>query len=149
MVKQIFDNKIDQTKLLEIKIPVHFPTTQDMNEYEVVEGQIQLKNAFYNYVKLKITRDTMYFVCLPNTAKTHLVNANVITAKMINDVPVSKKGQESLAKRVNALNEYNYQVFQYQYIAFATPLKQINRFVTCSLNNPFIDSPGKPPTASC
>ena len=95
MVKEIFDNKVDNAKLIEIKIPVNMPTIQDWDEYEVITGQIQLKDAYYNYVRLRMTRDTMYFVCVPNTNKTRLVNANIITAKEINDVPISKKGHDS------------------------------------------------------
>ncbi|HAL82863.1 MAG TPA: hypothetical protein DCO83_12015 [Mucilaginibacter sp.] len=73
MVKEIFDNKIDTTQLIQLKIPVNMPTIQDWTDYEVVEGQIQLKDAYYNYVRLKMTHDTMYFVCLPNATKTRLV----------------------------------------------------------------------------
>ena len=144
MVKQIFDNKIDETKLIEIKIPVHFPTMQDWNEYAVIEGQIQLKDAFYNYVRLKMTRDTMFFICIPNTEKTHLVNANIITAKEINDVPLTKKG-ESAVKKVNILSEYNLQAFLYHYSEFGISLKQTNRLADSPLTSPFIESPGKPP----
>jgi hypothetical protein len=149
MVKQVFANKIDQSKLLEIKIPVHMPSVQDMTEYEVVAGQIQLKDAFYNYIKLKMTRDTMYFVCLPNTTKTRLVNANIITAKMINDVPVSKKGQSSLVKRINTFNEYSYQAFQYDYTRYGNFIKRNTGASFYPVNEPFIDSPGKPPNTAC
>lgn len=145
MVKQIFDNKIDETKLIEIKIPVHFPTVQDWNEYEVITGQIQLKDAYYNYVKLKMTRDTMFFVCIPNTNKTRLVTANIITAKEINDVPLSKKGHDPVSKKVISLSEYNYQAFHYQYSAFGIFLKQQSKPVAIGLNRPFINSPAKPP----
>jgi len=146
MVKQIFDNKIDSNKFIEIKIPVHFPTMQIMDDYVVLEGQIQLKDVFYNYVKMKMTRDTMYFVCIPNTSKTRLVNANIITAKEINDIPLSKKGHhDPLAKRINTLSEYHLQAFLYSYAEFETLLKQIRRSEPYHLNHPFINSPGKPP----
>jgi hypothetical protein len=145
MVKQIFDNKINDAKLIEIKIPVNMPTIQDWNEYEVVQGQIQLKDAYYNYVRLKMTRDTMYFICIPNTVKTRLVNANIITAKEINDVPLSKKGHDQAAKKISTVSEYNLQAFQYSYAAFETLLKQDNTSIPYHLTRPFVESPGKPP----
>lgn len=144
MVKQIFDNKIDNRKFIEIKIPAHLPIMQDWNQYQEIAGQIQLKDAYYNYVRMKITRDTMYFVCLPNTNKTRLVNANIITAKNINDVPLSKKSDPA-AKKVNTLSEYNIQAFQYHYAAFGTYIKTDNRLVPSKVDCPFIESPGKPP----
>lgn len=148
MVKQIFDNKINDAKLIEIKIPVNMPTIQDWSDYEVIQGQIQLKDAYYNYVRLKMTRDTMYFVCIPNTAKTRLEKANIITAKEINDVPLTKKGQQAPIKKVNtSLSEYNLQAFQYHYIDFETRLNAVVKTVKFTLNSPFIDSPGKPPNS--
>ena len=148
MVKESFDDKIDQHKFIELKIPVNMPTIQDWTEYESVAGQIQLKDAYYNYVKLKMTRDTMYMICLPNTAKTRLVKENVIAAKMINDVPATKKGEAPLAKKIsNTLNEYNIQAFQYTHVRFGKLIQQNNCDVHYLLHRPFIDSPGKPPNA--
>jgi hypothetical protein len=145
MVKQIFENKIDKTKLIELKIPVNMPTISDWTEYEEIVGQIQLKDAYYNYVRLKMTRDTMYFICLQNTDKTRLVTANVITVKEISDVPVSKKGQSPVTKKVNTLSEYNLQAFKYSYAAFSVFLKQNQGILSFQLNKPFVESPGKPP----
>ncbi len=145
MVKEIFDNKIDEAKLIEIKIPVHFPTIQDWSDYEVIEGQIQLKDAYYNYVRLKMTRDTMFFICIPNTVKTQLAKANIITAKEISDVPFSKKGHDQAAKKVNSVSDYHLQAFQYKYSEFETSLKQNIKPKSYHLIRPFIESPGKPP----
>ena len=145
MVKEIFDNKIDTTQLIQLKIPVNMPTIQDWTDYEVVEGQIQLKDAYYNYVGLKMTRDTMYFVCLPNATKTRLVNANIITAKEIADVPLSKKGQEPASKKANTLSDYNLQAFNYNYSTHGTFQKLNQAPGTVISDDPFIESPGKPP----
>ena len=148
MVKQIFDNKIDNKKFIEIKIPAHLPIMQDWGDYQEIAGQIQLKDAYYNYVRMKMTRDTMYFICVPNTTKTRLVNANIITAKEINDVPLTKKGQESMVKKAT-FSEYNLQEFSYHYEAFGTSLKTENNSVSCTSSDPYIESPGKPPNFSC
>ncbi len=144
MVKQIFDNKIDDTKLVEIKIPVNMPTVQDWSDYEVIEGQIQLKDAYYNYVRLKMTRDTMFFICIANTTKTRLVKANIITEREISDVPLSKKGNTA-SKKINMLSEYKLQAFHYQYSAFSTIIKHNSWSETYELSDPYISSPGKPP----
>lgn len=144
MVKQVYDNKLDNTKLVELKIPVNMPTITDWSDYEVVAGQIQLKDAYYNYVRLRMTRDTMYFICFANTTKTRLVKANLITAKEISDVPLTKKS-DGASKKVNSLSEYNLQPFQYQYTVTGTLVTPGYRSVTARLNDPYIESPGKPP----
>lgn len=144
MVKQVFDNKIDATKLVLLKIPVNMPTVTDWSDYEVITGQIQLKNAYYTYVRMKLTRDTMYFICLANKTKTRLVNANIITERQITDVPLSKKGDPG-AKKVNSLSEYNIQIFKYHFSDRSWLLKNQFSAVKFSLNSPYIESPGKPP----
>jgi hypothetical protein len=145
MVKQIFDNKIDNARLVELKIPVNMPTVQDWDDYEVIEGQIQLKDAYYNYVRLKMTRDTMYFICIANETKTRLEHANIITAKEINDVPLTKKGEAPVSKKINTLSEYNLQAFTYEYIAFGANIMQTVKPASFQLSRPYIESPGKPP----
>jgi len=145
LVKQIYDNKIDDKKLVEIKIASHLPIMQDWDQYQEVVGQIQVKGAYYNYVRMRMTRDTMYLMCVANTNKTRLEAAKVVTTKEINDVPLSKKGHDPLAKKINTLSEYNLQVFNYHYAAFGTLVKLDRKPVSYSINHPYIESPGKPP----
>src|ERR1700761_8764985 len=73
--EQINNNRYKSTDLVEIKIPVKL-NIQDWSEYEVISGQVKLKDTTYNYAELKMTRDTMYLKCIPNHEKGRLVNAN-------------------------------------------------------------------------
>lgn len=73
IVKQIYENKVDATQLVEIKLPVHLPGIRDWNDYVVDHGQLQLKGVYYNYLRYKVTRDTMSFICIANSVKTRLV----------------------------------------------------------------------------
>jgi hypothetical protein len=149
IVKQMYDNKVNSAKLLEIKIPVHMPTIQDWPEYEHIEGQIQLKDGYYNYVRLKMTRDTMSFICLPNTVKDHLVKGNLIVAKDLNDVPMSKKGAEPMSKKVNLGYDNFYQVINCNYKPSAELITPVDYSLLSHLDKPYIESPGKPPNFSC
>jgi hypothetical protein len=148
MVKQVYDSKIDDHRLVLLKIPVNMPTITDWTDYETVAGQIQLKDAYYNYVKLKMTRDTMYLVCYANTAKTRLVKANIISAKEFSDVPMSKK-TDAIAKKLITLSEYNLYAFNYQYSLTGNIVKPSYFTPSSELNNPYISSPGKPPNTNC
>ncbi|WP_183559254.1 hypothetical protein [Mucilaginibacter sp. SP1R1] len=149
IVKQIYENKFDSAKLVEIKLPVHLPGIRDWDNYVVDHGQLQLKGVYYNYLKYKITRDTMSFICIANSVKTRLVSANLVIAKEISDVPLSKKGHDSSQKKVNTGNEYSFQVMHYQFSAFSTMLKIRTIPISYHLSFPFIESPGKPPNFTC
>jgi hypothetical protein len=149
MVKQMYDNKINSAKLIELKVPVNMPTIQDWTEYEHIAGQIQLNNAYYNYVRLKMTRDTMYLICLPNNVKADLEKANIIVAKNINDVPMSKKGTTTPSvKKVDFGYDNVYQVLHCDYTPIAKLVNVIDHNTAAHLTSPYIESPGKPPNYS-
>jgi hypothetical protein len=152
IVKQMYDNKGNSAKLQELKVPVNMPTLQDWTEYEHVEGQVQLNNTYYNYVRLKMTRDTLYLICLPNDVKANLVKDNIIMVKNMSDVlPLSKKGPSiPSAKKVNSAGYDNvYQLVDCKYAQLPEFVKVFVNSRTSHLTNPYIESPGKPPNFSC
>ncbi|MEO6851014.1 MAG: hypothetical protein ABI203_03240 [Mucilaginibacter sp.] len=149
LVNQMLDDKFNSSKLVEIKIPVHMPTVDDWTEYRDIVGQIQVNGTYYNYVKLKMTRDTMSMMCLPNEAKKHLVDANILVTKSINDIPLNKKGAEPISKKANEGYDHVYQVIECNYTQVAKLVRHFGRTFSSDLTNPYIESPGKPPNFSC
>jgi hypothetical protein len=150
IVNKMYDNKFNSAQLIELKIPVHMPTVQDWTEYEHIEGQVQVNGNYYNYVRLKMTRDTMSLLCLPNTVKKDLVKGDNLITKELNDIPLNKKGPTAPEKKADSWYDHVYQVLKCDYTAFeerTTQKYDQNRVL--SLSNPYIESPGKPPTASC
>lgn len=148
IVKEIYENKVDATKLVEIKIPAHMPNIKSWDNYVSDQGQLQLKGVYYNYLRYKITRDTMSFICIANAVKTRLVSANLIIAKEISDVPLSKKGgHEAPMKKVGAASDYSFQVMHYQFLTYGSMLKVKPNTLLYLHNSPFIESPGKPPNS--
>jgi hypothetical protein len=145
ITEQINNNRYKPTDLVEVKIPVHL-NIQDWDDFKPITGRIKVKETCYNYAELKMTRDTLYLMCISNNDKARLIKAGVIYAKAVNDVlPVSKKGHDQSTKKENTLSEYNLLTFNYKYSAYATAIKQSNCVITLSLDNPFIESPVKPP----
>lgn len=149
IVKQMYDNKFNSQKLIEIKVPVNMPTIQDWAEYEQVTGQIQLNGGYYNYIRIKMTRDTMSLICLPNKVKENLIKANIIAAKNLNDVPLSKKGTTTSTKKVISEYDHVYQVLKCDYVAFEERSSPTINTLSLQLTDPYIESPGKPPNFSC
>ena len=145
MSEKIFGSHINTAKLIELKIPVHFETIDDDQEYRMVAGQIQYKGVYYNYMQMKTTRDTMFFVCLPNAIKTKLVKANTNTTKEINEIPLNKKGHDTFIKKASLANEYNLRAFNYSCLRFGILLPQNHLQRLAPLSKPYIKSPGKPP----
>jgi hypothetical protein len=145
---KLFDEEVSKGKysiddLVEVKIPVHMPTIQDWNNYTYISGQVQFQNSCYNYVKLKMTRDTIYLMCVPNYQTTHLADHNIINARQIPDIPLSKKEHVPFGK-IN-LTAYNYQSIHYR---FSIPLIMVRKTVygNCLItSNLFVAGTGEPP----
>jgi len=89
----------------------------------------------------------MAMLCIPNTVKTRLFNANVIIAKEINDVPIGKKAHDSVKKSIDV--QYDYPVVNYQFTATPVLIKKEYVNTYSSLLNPFVETRGQPPDFSC
>ena len=91
--EQISKNLYKVSDLVEIKIPVKLPKINNWGDYERISGTIQLHKNWYNYVKLKMTRDTLFVMCVPNYKTTRLINANIIYAREVSEAPLNAKKQ--------------------------------------------------------
>lgn len=98
--EQISRDLYKPSDLVEIKIPVNLPHITNWNEYERISGTIQLQQNCYNYVKLKMTRDTLYVMCVPNYSTTRLINANIIYAREVSEAPLNAKKQAMPLKSI-------------------------------------------------
>jgi hypothetical protein len=143
--EQISKGHYKPEELVEIKIPIRMPYIQEQRRYENISGQIQLKGNCYNYVALKITRDTMYVKCVPNYRKTKLVNDNVITAKEIGDGALAKKNHTSPVKKTGIDNEYCYNLALFNLVVPAKVLHTAFINVAPKTLNVFISAMGQPP----
>jgi len=143
--EQISKGRYDTSNLIEIKIPQHLPQIHDWKSYVRVSGQIQFDGVAYNYVKLKVTRDTVFVQCIPNYETTKLLTENVIYAKQLNDIPISKKAHESSGKKTGVDNKYNYPLITYTFISGVSAIRKFKVFISIDLNQPLILKDGRPP----
>jgi hypothetical protein len=146
---KLFNEQISQSRykiddLVEVKVPVQMPTIQDWKEYSYVSGQVQLKSGSYNYVKIKMTRDTIFLMCIPDYRTTKLINQNVIDARKIADIPVNKKERVPFGK-TSGMSIYNYHTIQYRFLTpFATLKKNVDNSHSDIVKS-YIATPGQPP----
>ncbi len=141
---RISKNMYNVHDLVEVKVPVRTQISQNWSGYEKINGQIQFKNTCYNYVKLRLTRDTIYLMCIPNYEKTRLFDQNIINAKEIADIPVNKKNHVPYGKTVD-LDKYNSPLILYKLSPPVLTL-QTNNNICCP--NPVhhsIATPDQPP----
>lgn len=145
MNELISKNLYNPNTLIEIKVKQNLPGITEWPDFKNVYGQIQLKEACYNYVKLKFTKDTLYVMCVPNYQKTRLIKSNIIYAKQINDIPQDSKDQNSSIKKGGADNKYSHPAATYRFLSFVNIPPLVIKPIHTGLVNPFIPVQGQPP----
>ncbi|MFD0794360.1 hypothetical protein ACFQZX_12095 [Mucilaginibacter litoreus] len=145
MNQLISEGLYDPNSLIEVKIKQHLPGIFEWNDYKNVSGQLQLKNACYNYVKLKFTKDTLYVMCVPNYEKTKLIKSNIIYAKQLNDIPADKKTDGASVKKTGADSKYDHHVAIFNFMRFRNIPPQRWKTHYILISDPYIPVPGQPP----
>ncbi len=151
--EKLFNEKIDKglynlDDLTEIKIPVNMPTITEWRNYQDVSGQIQFDKICYNYVKMKVTRDVLYLMCIPNYKTTHLNVANVINAKPIKGVAVPKKEHVPFGKTIVSL-KFSISMSGCTFPCFSKMMPVKNMQQIQRVTSRFISIPDQPPRLSC
>lgn len=75
------------------------PYLTDWPAYEAYQGEAEINGVHYNYVKRKVSQDTLYLLCLPNEIKTQLSKLKNDYAVKANDLPAEKNSKNPLTKK--------------------------------------------------
>jgi len=124
--------------LTEVKLPLSMPGVADWKNYESMYGEVRFANTAYNYVKIKITRDAIYLLCVPNYKTTRLCSQNIIHAENMNDIPVPQK-QHVPNSKMSILGNYDFVFNRFEFtvpfkITSAAPVRLINEQFNCHLD---------------
>lgn len=132
--------------LVEIKMPLNLPYMSSWGSYERVDGEIEFDGIHFNYVKRKVSNDTLYLMCLPNRIKTELYESLIDYSKQVNDSPQDNQdGQQ--AKKGCFFSLYNEHITRYQFVSSTVFVKQETYQYDSRLSHSFIDQNFRPPKA--
>jgi hypothetical protein len=76
VVQKIDSHHYSEADLVTIKIPLNMPYFKNESSFERYDGTIKINGVFYNYVKRKLSNDTLILQCIVNHEKTHLNKAD-------------------------------------------------------------------------
>jgi len=100
--QKISAGKYSEEQLVEIRIPLNMPYYSD-KDYEEVYGETDFNGEHYQYVKRKVSANTLYLLCLPNKGKTSIVKVKNEFTKAVNDIPGNKEGSQQKSGLVKLL----------------------------------------------
>jgi len=142
--KHISHNQFKLAELEVVKVPLQLPAVVNWENYEQIEGKTSFNGRNYNFVGLKITRDTMFLLCLPNKEKNRLVNDYIVYAQQVNDSSSAGKTQ-GLLKISFPLLTYNFETLQFRFMVHSQPSEKPDTPIVFHIDNPLISAQERPP----
>ncbi len=97
---QLDSNIFDETQLVEIKIPLNLPYQSNWAGYQRYDGALELEGVLYQYVKRKVSNDTLYLLCIPNMQKMRLETVKNELFKLTIDFNQNENAKKSSNTRI-------------------------------------------------
>ena len=91
LVARLDAHEYSAEETITLKIPFTLPYWTDDSEFKRVDGDFEHEGQFYKLVKQKLSKDTLYVVCIRNHDKTKLADALNEYIKFSNDLPSASK----------------------------------------------------------
>ena len=85
----------DINQLVEVKIPLRVQYQASWSDYETFYGETKWNGEYYQYVKRKLSNDTLYLLCIPHDEKTKIHAAKTDYFKSVNNLPFEGGSQKS------------------------------------------------------
>ena len=119
LVAQLDRHEYNHAELISIKTPLTLPYYTNSEDYERVDGTIEMNGMEYRYVKRRIFNDSLELLCIPNWEKEQLQWAKLDFFKMTNDWKSAQDGKKSSATFKNVLPEFCEEIRSYSYTPVA------------------------------
>ncbi|KAA9038178.1 hypothetical protein FW778_15625 [Ginsengibacter hankyongi] len=121
--------------LIELKVPMNLPYQTNWSAYQRYNGEIEMDGIMYKYVKRKVSNDTLYLMCIPNTKKMTLETAKNDFFKMSNDLT-----QNNNSKKSDNSKTISFKILQGEYDQYSFALHTVNPYENNMNSWPAVDS---------
>ncbi|RZK47531.1 MAG: hypothetical protein EOO94_00410 [Pedobacter sp.] len=143
-------SKIDQQKyneddLVEIKVALNLPYVNSWGDYQLHEGEITINGNHHNYVKRKVSGDTLYLLCLPNRDKDEIQIAESKFAADANDLGTRSDKKE--IKKAEIFSQYQVQDITYSIPPVKSDAVKSFPIITSPIADSYINKHPRPPRA--
>lgn len=143
--QQLDSRHYDEEQLVEVKLPLHLPYLTNWNEYERVDGEMEVKGVYYSYVKRKVCNDTLYLLCLPNQNKTQFSQSKHNYAVQVNGMSAGAPNSKGPVKKILLAAEYQAPASHYMVEPVAAAAIIPAGFHSDSIPDPLFRVPLQPP----
>lgn len=95
MIEKLDDETYDPSQEVTIKIPIVIPYAYDSPGFERVDGEFEYQGEFYRLVKQRLSKDTLYIVCIKDPQAKLMNEAFEKYVKTFSDNPTDSQSNDS------------------------------------------------------
>ena len=102
-------NEYNESQLFSVKVPITALSYYDgsSNNFQRVDGQIEISGVRYQYVKRRVIKDSLELLCIPNETAIKLQQVKNDFFRQVNDLQQQNQGKKSPASPVkNSSKDY-------------------------------------------
>ncbi|HEU4575105.1 MAG TPA: hypothetical protein VFS36_08875 [Chitinophagaceae bacterium] len=149
LVQRLDAGDYDKSQLVEVKIPLSLPYYTNWGDYESFSGSVNLNGENYQYVKRKVSGDTLYLQVIPHTEKNTIQTARIDYFKIVNDLQhdgTQKQGQQPTTIKL-MLSEFLENNQQFAFGSFENTTSSFNLYHRDLISQFDPLTPAQPPEA--
>jgi hypothetical protein len=91
LISRLDAHNYSADETITLKIPFTLPYWMDAEKFERVDGDFEHQGQFYKLVSQKLSKDTLYVVCIKNEDKNQLFGSLTDYIKLSNELPAKSK----------------------------------------------------------
>jgi hypothetical protein len=114
MLQRLDDDNYSDSETVTIKIPISIPYAMDSEGFERVDGKFEYNGEFYRLVKQKLSKDTLYVVCVKDHQNKRIDDAMTSFVKTFTDKPVDNHSSSKIV--ITFIKDYIPQSFTVQHL---------------------------------
>lgn len=135
------DYSESETKI--IKIPILIPYATDSKGFERVDGKFQHNGEFYRLVKQKLSKDTLYIVCVKDNENKIIDQAMSSFVKTFTDQPIDNSSSSKIV--ISFIKDYIPHTFAVRHLSFGWESDVVKESKRTILKSSFYPSITHPP----
>lgn len=105
------EHNYNESDLVSIKVAANLPYYTNNENYERVNGEIDINGIHYKYVKRRMYNDSVELLCIPNIAKTGLENARNDFYRLANDLVSNNSSSKKSTGNHSHVSKFSVQDF--------------------------------------
>jgi hypothetical protein len=142
MTLRLNSDSYSDKETVTFKFPLALPYHKDWNAFERMNGTFENNGEYFNFIKQKIERDTLYLVCIRDYKVKQISGLVTDFVKLSNDIPTNSKTIKLFG---NFTQDYEFLQDYYSIRHYENPFIRHNCFYLTDLFMVDLTIPAPPP----